>query len=454
MAAAVTETVQINPDVIREPETASEIVVTDVAALNEDALYWWRTSGQDLARMMHEADFPEKTQSQFLDFYRTVICPLLKGRPQPDSLPTAVGWDGNPFEYSWEFKGSTKKSSVRFVLDLSEARPPNKDCPMSVETVERVLEVLSKKSPLYDDHWHRAIERWCVYSNASSEKQRDLIAKAGHQTPTILGFDINPKITEKAPDMLPVMIKSYFPPCFVGADRGFTRFQALSLGVRQLPDIGSHPNILLGLKMIEDYVADNPKYEGCGRGLSTDFVPAGKARLKVYLRYWGDDFDEVWDYYTLGGRIPIPDLDEDKEKLRDLIALARGRDYPAHKIRQETEAEKKRRAILGTKPSSLYFSLTPDKPYPIPKFYFYPGFQAPNDEAIAQGIDTWLEKYGWADGGRTMEERTRNTFTYRNLDEKPGIFTFIGIGRKEGIDDRALSLQVYVTPELYENPRI
>lgn len=42
---------------------------------------------------------------------------------------------------------------------------------------------------------------------------------------------------------------------------------------------------------------------------------------------------------------------------------------------------------------------------------------------------------------------------YRNLDEKPGIFTFIGIGRKEGIDDRALSLQVYVTPELYENPR-
>lgn len=43
--------------------------------------------------------------------------------------------------------------------------------------------------------------------------------------------------------------------------------------------------------------------------------------------------------------------------------------------------------------------------------------------------------------------------TYRSLDEKPGIFTFIGFGRKEGLDDRALSLQVYVTPELYENPR-
>jgi len=235
-----------------------------------------------------------------------------------------------------------------------------------------------------------------------------LIAKAGHQTPTILGFDINPKITKLAPHMLPVMVKSYFPPCFVSGDRGFSRFQSLALGVRQLPDVGSHPNILLGLKMIEDFVADNPQYEECGRGLSTDFVPAGKARLKVYLRYWGDSFDDIWDYYTLGGRIPIADIENDKEILRDLILLSRGSGYPAKKIRKESEADKKRRAIFGTKPTSLYFSLTPDKPYPIPKLYFYPGFQAPNDEAIAQGIDTWLKKWNWYDGGKSLEEMVTN----------------------------------------------
>lgn len=241
------------------------------------------------------------------------------------------------------------------------------------------------------------------------DKQNELISKVGYRTPTILGFDINPKITEKAPHMLPVMIKSYFPPCFVAADKNLGRFQALSLGVRLLPDIGHHPNILLGLKMIEDYVADHPQYEGCGRGLSTDFVPAGDARLKVYLRYWGDSFDEIWDYYTLGGRIPIPNLEDDKEMLRDIIYMARGVDYPAEKVREETEQDKKRRAIFGTKPTSLYFSLTPDKPYPIPKLYFYPAYHAPNDEAIAEGLDTWLEKYGWADGGRSVKERTENT---------------------------------------------
>ncbi|WQF88042.1 Putative aromatic prenyltransferase [Colletotrichum destructivum] len=420
---------------------------------DDDALYWFRTSGQDLARMMYEANYPVETSNRFLTFYRDVVCPLLGGRPQPDSLPTAVGWDGNPFEYSFEFKGSTKKAGVRFVLDLSEVRPANREYPLSLATVEKVLDVLSTKSPLYDDHWHRSLERWFVYSHKPSERQRELVAKVGYQTPTILGFDINPKITELAPALLPVMVKSYFPPCFVTEDRGFTRFRSLALGVRQLPDIGSHPNILLGLKMIEDFVADNPQYEGCGRGLSTDFVPAGQARLKVYLRYWGDSFDEIWDYYTLGGRIPIADLEDDKEKLRDLIQLSRGSEYPADKTRPETEAEKKRRAIFGTKPTSLYFSLTPEKPYPIPKLYFYPAFQAPNDEAIAQGIDTWLKRHNWYDGGKTLEEMVANVFDYRRLDEKPGIFTFLGVGRKETGDDSGLSLQVYVTPELYESPR-
>lgn len=133
--------------------TRTNGIVKNPAELDEGALYWWLTSGQDLTRMMEEADYPEQTKQQFLDFYREVICPLLGGRPEPGCMPTAVGWDGNPFEYSWEFKGSTKKAGVRFVLDLSEVRPPNAESPMSLATVEKVLDVLSKKSPLYNDHW-------------------------------------------------------------------------------------------------------------------------------------------------------------------------------------------------------------------------------------------------------------------------------------------------------------
>ena len=155
MGSIAVEPTQLERGVGEQSELPSSVVGIDVTKLDDDALYWWRTSGLDLARMMEEAGFPDKTKNQFLTFYSTVICPLLQGKPQAGSMPTAVGWDGNPFEYSWEFKGSTKKSSVRFVLDLTEVRPPNKNCPMSTNAVEVVLRTLKHKSPLYDDHWVR-----------------------------------------------------------------------------------------------------------------------------------------------------------------------------------------------------------------------------------------------------------------------------------------------------------
>ena len=153
MGSNALEETKLERGVGEQSEFPSSVAGVDVSKLDDDALYWWRTSGLDLARMMEEAGFPDKTKNQFLAFYSSVICPLLKGKPQAGSMPTSVGWDGNPFEYSWEFKGSTKKSSVRFVLDLTEVRPPNKNCPMSVDTVEEVLKILKDKSPLYDDHW-------------------------------------------------------------------------------------------------------------------------------------------------------------------------------------------------------------------------------------------------------------------------------------------------------------
>lgn len=44
--------------------------------------------------------------------------------------------------------------------------------------------------------------------------------------------------------------------------------------------------------------------------------------------------------------------------------------------------------------------------------------------------------------------------THRGLSEDKGIFTFLGIGRKEDPTKRDLSMQVYVTGELYRNPRL
>ena len=151
---AINNVKSINGDV---PATNGNGSTIDTAtSLNaEGQSYWWRTSGQDLSRMLQEAHCSEAARDQFLDFYRDVICPLLGNKPESNSKPAAVGWDGNPFEYSFEFKGSTKKPGVRFVLDLSELRPENKEYPLSIANSEKVLETLAKRSPMFDDSWVR-----------------------------------------------------------------------------------------------------------------------------------------------------------------------------------------------------------------------------------------------------------------------------------------------------------
>ncbi len=123
--------------------------------------------------------------------------------------------------------------------------------------------------------------------------------------------------------MLPVMGKIYFLPCLAAAAQRKTRFAIINAAIRQLPDIASRPNILSSLGLIEEYLASKPKdWENGARYLATDFISPDKARLKIYLRCPGNSFDEIWDYFTLGGR--IPGLDDLKEKYREFIDILGG----------------------------------------------------------------------------------------------------------------------------------
>lgn len=363
--------------------------------------YWWMTSGRDLARMLHEADYPADAQRQFLVFFRDTICPALGGRPESNSLRSGVGWDGNPFEYSFELKNTSKETAVRFVVDVSSLRPADEAHPLGIKNFESVLSTLSNATPGFDDTWYASLKNWFVHSHRSSAEQKDLVAKVGYQMPMILGFDVQ----RRAPTStaIPVMAKVYFPPCFTAAAEGITRWEAVRRGVHQLPNIESHPNILRSLDLIQEYLDTKPKeYENGPRYLATDFVMTDKARLKIYFRHPAADFNDIWDYYTLGGR--IQGLDEDKEKFRELMSFT---SYNPDPVSSQNDDQPSYTAVQR-KMTAIYFSLSTDNPTPAPKICFYPANFAQNDEVIGKGIDQWLDKYGWNKGGTPIRQRAEN----------------------------------------------
>lgn len=254
--------------------------------------------------------------------------------------------------------------------------------------------------------------RKCSYfvnSHLSIKKQEALIEKAGHQMPMVIRFDLHRSL-EAAPDALPVTGKVYFPPCFAAAEQGVSRWDAVPGAIRQLPRINKFPNIIRSLETIEVYLAGKPKkYQDGFRYLATDFLAPEKTRLEICMRYPKRDFDGVWEFYTLGGR--IKGLEEDKEKYRDLMNFMSD-DNNAAEGTTQVPASTANGSALGkprVKTTTIYFSLSADNPGPAPKIGFLPANSASNDQIIAKGLDQWLSKYGWYDGGKTLEERLDNS---------------------------------------------
>ncbi|KAM7185247.1 Aromatic prenyltransferase [Naviculisporaceae sp. PSN 640] len=426
--------------------------------------YWYATSGQDLERMMRLANVPKTAQHSFLNFYRNILCPALGEKPQPSHTPnpthrgSLLGWDGNPFEYSFEFKGSTKKAAVRFSADFTQHRPNDTLNPLGMSHSRDIIEYLRPRTPGFDSTWNDAFRKFFSVEDLSAKEQETLITKVGHQTPLMLGFDIKPSMLDSSPtsngeEIVPVMLKSYYMPHYTTIARQTpNNFETIKASIQQLPGVAkASPNILKALTVLEEYLSTKPDiYKQSGLFMATDFISPTKARLKIYFRFHNPDpaakdymFEDIWVYYTLGGR--IPGLEGDKDMLRDLIDF----------VESHWKSDQVRMAKTRRKPVVLYFSLTPDKPYPTPKLYYNPARSSklPDDLAIARGIDAWMDKYGWADGGLTVEERIKRVFTHRRLEEKNGIFTFVAFGQKEDGGKTQTSLSVYVTPELYENPQ-
>ncbi len=141
------------------------------------------------------------------------------------------------------------------------------------------------------------------------------------------------------------------------------------------------------------------------RYLATDFLAPEKTRLKIYMRCPGPSFERIWDFYTLGGR--IPGLEEDKDNFRDLMNLMSDA-KDAAEAQEQTQTDGSSLAKVRVKTITIYFFLSAENPGPAPKIGFFPANTAKDDEVIARGLDAWLSKYGWYDGGKTLEQRLSN----------------------------------------------
>ncbi len=216
-----------------EPESVGRVAGVDWSS--SAGSYWWLTSGRDLSIMLQEANYLEAVQERFLEFYRDVICPQLGGRPSDASGESSIVWDGTPLEYSFELRDSTGDIKVRFTVDLSQLNPIDLSNPLGTAPARKVISLLPGIVPGFDDTWASSLIQFMDYSSLTASKQQDLVAAAGHQTSTVLGFDIHNTMLAPQEQHLPLGAKIYFSCCLAAAAKGATRWEVASAAFTAAP---------------------------------------------------------------------------------------------------------------------------------------------------------------------------------------------------------------------------
>jgi DMATS type aromatic prenyltransferase len=354
--------------------------------------YWSSTTGSDLETMLQLARYPTEVQQSFLNFYRTTICPLLGSPPTIDSSRSPMTRDGTPIEYSFSFTRSSLAASqpaVRFSVDMTRLRPRevrdarDQFLPREPETVVKAL--VDQETSKVDLTWFHGLRRFFGegMTSYSPEEIAKILEKAGHSTSQALGFDIGCDPSSK----LPVAAKAYFLPCSKATATNQTRWAMCRQAILQLQDLPA--NLLASLEVLEEYVQSRPvEFQNGARFVATDLIGREKARIKIYLRAEGCSFAEVWELFTLGGRLTyLDDSSADIEALFNAVTTSG--------LSNGTAPSRSSNREVYRKMPILYFAFSAQDKLPVPKIYVPCALYGMKDGQVARGLDSWFSQQGW-----------------------------------------------------------
>lgn len=393
---------------------------------------YWRKGIEKMAvpleKMLDAAQYPSKVKQKLLSFFIESICPAfgptMELEPDDQSPRSGITADGSPIEYSFNFEPAKDQPDVRFSVDLTPFSSFSGDFAalMSTKFSERIINEIGSRNTL-DTTWHDSLHQFFQLSldaTTISETAHDLVTSTLQPSRMWLAFDIQRSPTDSdtlLSEYIPASVKTYFLPCLSAAERGVTRWEAVSAAIRQLPGLDQSPGISTSLQLIEDFLASKPpECQELVRILATDLKHPSKARIKLYLRCPENDFEGVWEWLTLGGR--YTKYDEYKGKFKDLYDLVMGTpasSYDSTKLSSDVLSSIAKGSLCATDGKNMlrskrttmcYFSLQGNELQPTPKLLLGPKYSALSDLAVAKGVAQWFQSQGWNRPGTSLYETT------------------------------------------------
>lgn len=371
------------------------IITLFSSPLNEDAWFWWETTGTTLAAMMQRAGYDTHLQYQGLLFYYHYLAPALG--PQPTADGRQANWesfmtdDHTPIELSWSWTKERAKPIVRLGIEPIGKHAGSRNDSLNTAATYELIEKIRPISPALDLTWFDTLAtKLTVLNGTISSDPGEVpgvltsVSSGEPITALFVAFDLSPT---------GVVTKAYFFPMQRAMRDRVPRWRLVRAAVAEL----AAPSALMtrALTTLSVYIQSRPE----GQKLTTeivgiDCVVPAQSRIKIYLRSQETSFSSVRRNITMGGALNGPGIDKGLEELKQLWDLVLGRD-------SSEEHEELGRLDHRTAGIIYNFELKPTGETPVPKVYIPVRHYALNDQQIATGLATYLARRG--DYGFTNE---------------------------------------------------
>ncbi|KAI0199299.1 dimethylallyl tryptophan synthase GliD1 [Astrocystis sublimbata] len=410
-----------------------------------DSDYWWKLTGEHLARMLEAAGYTTERQYSALLFHYHLIVPYLGPKPRADGTlqwPSLLGVEGSPIEYSWKWNTPTKGPDVRYTMEPINQFTGTAMDPLNQAPSKEMLHRISQIVPTVDLTWvNHFLATLFDHDVSKYVKEAE---EGAHFSSTIL----------HAAEFLPrgLSLKTYFLPRKLGQTEGQISLAQWEESLAKLDP--NNP----AREALNKFLEENPE----GKLLSPfmlavdDVVPA-KSRLKFYFQTPHTSFASVREIMTLGGRISVPE--NAMQDFRSLIAAITGigDDFPENEevpcAAEYNPAAKDNFVELPILLSGYlyYVDIAPGAAFPDVKLYSPVRRYGRDDWSLAQATVDWMNSHGRAGYGDRFLSMLQGLAPHRHLESGKGMQTYVSCLIKK---DGELDITSYIGPEAFDPARL
>ena len=414
---------------------AWKVISSSLPSLDKDAAFWWRETGSSLGLLLLEAGYDLHGQYEgLLFYYRFIVCglgprPTLQG--QPKFWKSFMTDDFSPIEYSWKWGHGTASPEIRYSI---EAIGPSAGTAGDAFNQAMTMELVRKIQPAFpeaDWQWFHQLSKQFYVSSTTDDAGKDLEKSQSHQSSFFMAFELRRGGVD---------IKAYFIPInYLRTERPlFKHFFHVLKSLEQ-------PHLKFpALEILADFMTTHPTGSllkaFC---VAVDCVKPSMSRLKIYARSLQTSFDTVRTIMAIGDPHVSLQLEDGLRELRLLWNLVLGLDDEFPSAQELPLKEHQTSGIL------FNFDVRAGIARPEAKIYIPVRHYGRNDQAVAQGLESYLISRGHGGFVQNYMRMLQGLCTHRTLDSSPGLQTYISCSIKNG----SLSITSYLGPEIYHEAR-